>query len=85
MEPFLNEFQMAMLNPDDDCEDFELTEDNEESTEVGRSGLETGYIAPDFVTCPFCGEKDFDLVGLKGHLMIFGCEEFEKINEHIEA
>ena len=24
------------------------------------------------VTCPFCGEDDFDLVGLQTHLTIFG-------------
>lgn len=27
--------------------------------------------------CPFCGERDFDLVGLKGHLLNT-CEEFDK-------
>ena len=28
------------------------------------------------IQCPFCGEKDFDLVGLKVHLLRF-CEKFE--------
>lgn len=29
------------------------------------------------ITCPFCGERDFDLVGLKGHLLS-SCEKFEE-------
>ena len=28
------------------------------------------------IECPFCAEKDFDLVGLKGHLLNGDCEEF---------
>lgn len=28
------------------------------------------------MNCPFCGEPDFDLVGLKGHLL-FDCQVFE--------
>ena len=28
------------------------------------------------VVCPFCGEGDFDLIGLKAHLHT-NCEEFE--------
>jgi hypothetical protein len=24
--------------------------------------------------CPFCGEGDFDKIGLKGHLLKFGCD-----------
>jgi len=27
--------------------------------------------------CPFCGEDDFDLIGLKFHLLYY-CEVFEK-------
>ena len=30
----------------------------------------------DGIVCPFCGEDDFDLIGLKAHLMA-GCEEFD--------
>ena len=29
------------------------------------------------VVCPFCGEDDFDLIGLKAHLMRGWCEVFE--------
>ncbi len=28
--------------------------------------------------CPFCGENDFDNIGLKHHLDSGFCEEFEK-------
>lgn len=31
---------------------------------------------PEVIECPFCGEKDFDLVGLKGHLLSGACEEY---------
>ena len=30
-----------------------------------------------FVCCPFCGEEDFDLIGLKSHLQHGDCEPFE--------
>ncbi len=30
------------------------------------------------VTCPFCGEGDFDHPGLKKHLLMGWCENFEK-------
>lgn len=33
--------------------------------------------APSYVKCPFCGEDDFDLIGLKGHLKM-DCEVFDK-------
>jgi len=29
--------------------------------------------------CPFCGEGDFDLAGLKLHLTLTGCVEFEEL------
>ena len=29
------------------------------------------------VRCPFCGEDDFDLIGLKSHLQHGECEPFE--------
>ena len=35
-----------------------------------------------YVLCPFCGEDDFDLVGLKYHLMVGYCAVF---NETISA
>jgi hypothetical protein len=28
------------------------------------------------IECPFCGEIDFDLIGLKAHLLNGDCEEF---------
>ena len=32
------------------------------------------------MTCPFCGEGDFDAIGLKRHLTISGwCEPFESV------
>ena len=30
-------------------------------------------------TCPFCGETDFDAIGLKGHLTQEDCEEYRSI------
>jgi hypothetical protein len=35
------------------------------------------------IECPFCGEKDFDLVGLKGHLLN-SCEEFEETDTPLQ-
>lgn len=29
------------------------------------------------IKCPFCGEDDFDLIGLKAHFMRGWCEPFE--------
>ena len=37
-------------------------------------------VREEIVKCPFCGEDDFDLPGLKGHLVIFGCVVFEDLN-----
>lgn len=31
------------------------------------------------ICCPFCGEDDFDLGGLRDHLKFGWCEEFDKI------
>lgn len=31
------------------------------------------------ISCPFCKEDDFDLIGLKGHLINGYCEEFNVI------
>lgn len=37
------------------------------------------------IACPFCREADFDLIGLKGHLLRW-CEAFESTDSlHIEA
>ena len=35
-----------------------------------------GYIA---LHCPFCGEDDFDAIGLKAHLLRGHCEAFESV------
>jgi len=29
--------------------------------------------------CPFCGERGFDLIGLKAHLQHGDCEKFESL------
>ncbi len=34
----------------------------------------------DLISCPFCGEKDFDLIGLKIHIYTGYCEKYDKIN-----
>ena len=31
------------------------------------------------ITCPFCGERGFDLVGLKTHIQVY-CADFEKVD-----
>lgn len=33
------------------------------------------------IVCPFCGEKDFDLVGLKYHFERGYCDVYEEIEE----
>ncbi len=32
------------------------------------------------IICPFCGEEDFDLIGLKYHLRFY-CEEYFNTNK----
>lgn len=39
---------------------------------------------PAAVVCPFCGESDFDLVGLKMHLTLVGCEQYENLDVYKE-
>jgi hypothetical protein len=34
----------------------------------------------EYVTCPFCGEGGFELIGLKIHLDMGHCEEFNNID-----
>lgn len=36
------------------------------------------------IECPFCGQKDFDLVGLKGHLLNGACEEYNHTETPLE-
>jgi hypothetical protein len=36
-------------------------------------------------TCPFCGEGDFDKVGLKSHLNHGDCEVFEKLENIVRT
>lgn len=45
--------------------------------------LKDEYIEMEEVICPFCKQEDFDLVGLKSHLLHGDCEIFEK-TENIE-
>ena len=33
----------------------------------------------DLIKCPFCGEDDFDLIGLKTHLTSNFCEDFKNV------
>ena len=40
-------------------------------------------IPNDEVSCPFCGEKGFDLIGLKSHFTNGDCEKYNEI-ESIE-
>ena len=40
----------------------------------GRPELEP---EDDLIECPFCGEDDFDLIGLKNHLQRY-CYKFDK-------
>ena len=35
--------------------------------------------AENLLYCPFCGEPDFDLVGLKGHLEHGDCETYNNL------
>lgn len=42
-----------------------------------RSIPEGGMDKKTNLTCPFCGETDFDKVGLKIHIINGWCEEFE--------
>lgn len=37
-------------------------------------------VSNDLLCCPFCSEKDFDLIGLKLHLTHGDCEPFESID-----
>ena len=41
--------------------------------------LEKEKNGEELLTCPFCQESDFDLSGLKSHLLNW-CEEFQKIS-----
>lgn len=35
------------------------------------------------IQCPFCKENDFDLIGLKGHLLYGDCEVFEAVEKSV--
>ena len=37
-----------------------------------------------YYVCPFCSEDDFDLIGLKYHLLTY-CEQFEKTKLDLNA
>jgi hypothetical protein len=37
-------------------------------------------MAFDSVTCPFCGETDFDLIGLKIHFTRGWCEVYDNVD-----
>lgn len=40
-----------------------------------------GYVSQVDITCPFCGEDDFDLFGLKLHLLNNWCDDFNNLVE----
>jgi len=35
-----------------------------------------------YITCPFCNEKDFDLVGLKIHFYHGHCKVYNELESH---
>jgi len=35
----------------------------------------------EYVTCPFCKTKDFDLIGLKYHLTVGYCDEYNEVED----
>jgi len=37
------------------------------------------------INCPFCGIKDFDMVGLKSHLLNGDCENFNSVDNIVRA
>jgi hypothetical protein len=38
-----------------------------------------GMMSVAMMICPFCGETDFDPIGLKGHLLMGWCDVFSAI------
>jgi 4-hydroxy-3-methylbut-2-en-1-yl diphosphate synthase IspG/GcpE len=38
---------------------------------------------PELIACPFCGDVDFDLIGLKRHLLNGWCECFNEVDIYI--
>lgn len=39
------------------------------------------YDHKEITICPFCKEKDFDLIGLKHHIKCGHCDVFESLEE----
>ena len=37
----------------------------------------------EYIICPFCKETDFDLIGLKSHLLHGDCEIFNKTEDNV--
>lgn len=48
-----------------------MTSRSEQPSEEKRVGS-----MPDYVSCPFCQEADFDLIGLKSHYLRGWCDVF---------
>jgi hypothetical protein len=40
-------------------------------------------MSDEYISCPFCGGKDFDEVGLKIHLTRGHCDVFEEVSTEI--
>lgn len=46
-----------------------------------EEALDRAYATPkqSLIACPFCGDTDFDLIGLKIHLVRGWCDKFNKL------
>lgn len=42
------------------------------------------YPRRDYVQCPFCGEEDFNLIGLRHHFERGHCEEYNKAVDEVK-
>lgn len=51
-----------------------------EETTLAALRLNVGLAdEPTYFTCPFCGGKDYDLIGLKIHYQNGWCDEFNEL------
>jgi len=48
-----------------------------------NSGL-SNVRSNDLLCCPFCGEKDFDLIGLKDHIRMDRCDAYRNTPNALE-
>ena len=52
---------------------------NDQKSSRQTEGVQPGLPSATLLACPYCGEPDYDLAGLKSHLMKGECEPFEAI------